>query len=82
LSNQAIGQAKEQYEERLAVIEAQVVVNYTLPLKAQKVEPLARAVLPFADDGSPGRIRTSDQVVNSHSLCRLSYRGSRTSNRL
>ena len=25
--------------------------------------------------GSPGRIRTYDLVVNSHSLCRLSYRG-------
>jgi hypothetical protein len=25
--------------------------------------------------GSPGRIRTADQVVNSHPLYRLSYRG-------
>jgi hypothetical protein len=25
--------------------------------------------------GSPGRIRTCDLVVNSHPLCRLSYRG-------
>ena len=24
---------------------------------------------------SPGRIRTSDPVVNSHLLCQLSYRG-------
>jgi hypothetical protein len=32
--------------------------------------------------GSPGRIRTSDQVVNSHSLCRLSYRGTKTARRL
>ena len=31
----------------------QVVINYTMPLKAQKVEPLDREVLPFAHDGSP-----------------------------
>jgi hypothetical protein len=31
----------------------QVVINYTMPLKAQKVEPLDREVLPFAYDGSP-----------------------------
>ena len=27
------------------------------------------------DDGSPGRIRTSDMTVNSRPLYRLSYRG-------
>ncbi len=27
-------------------------------------------------NGSPGRTRTSDMVVNSHPLCQLSYRGS------
>jgi site-specific DNA recombinase len=31
----------------------QVVLNYTMPLKTQKVEPLERAVLPFAYVGSP-----------------------------
>ena len=31
----------------------QVVINYTMPLKAQKVEPLDREVLPFAYGGSP-----------------------------
>jgi hypothetical protein len=60
----------------------QVVINYTMPLKAQKVEPLDREVLPFAYDGSPGRTRTSDQVVNSHSLCRLSYRGTKAARHL
>jgi hypothetical protein len=60
----------------------QVVINYTIPLKAQKVEPLDREVLPFVYDGSPGRTRTSDQVVNSHSLCRLSYRGTKTARHL
>lgn len=59
-----------------------VIVNYTMSLKTQKVEPLKREVLPFVDDGSPGRIRTSDQVVNSHSLCRLSYRGTKTARRV
>jgi hypothetical protein len=60
----------------------QVVINYTMPLKAQKVEPLDREVLPFVCDGSPGRTRTSDQVVNSHSLCRLSYRGTKSARHL
>jgi hypothetical protein len=60
----------------------QVIVNYTLLLKTQKVEPLLREVLPFVWDGSPGRTRTSDQVVNSHSLCRLSYRGTNAARRL
>ena len=59
-----------------------VVINYTMPLKAQKVEPLDREVLPFVYDGSPGRTRTSDQVVNSHSLCRLSYRGTKAARHL
>ena len=29
----------------------------------------------FASNGSPGRTRTADQVVNSHPLYQLSYRG-------
>ena len=29
----------------------------------------------FASNGSQGRIRTADKVVNSHPLYRLSYRG-------
>jgi hypothetical protein len=66
------------FVKRIEVNLPQVVVNYTPPLKTQKVEPLEREVLPFAYDGSPGRTRTSDQVVNSHSLCRLSYRGTNT----
>ena len=45
------------------------------PLNAQKVEPLTREVLPFEARGSPGRTRTSDQLVNSQPLYRLSYRG-------
>lgn len=27
------------------------------------------------ENGSPGGIRTPDRVINSHLLCRLSYRG-------
>ncbi len=34
-------------------------------------EPVVRDVL----NGSPGRARTCDLVVNSHPLCQLSYRG-------
>jgi site-specific DNA recombinase len=70
------------FVKRIDVDLTQVVITYTLPLKTQKVEPLEREVLPFAYDGSPGRIRTSDQVVNSHSLCRLSYRGTKIARRL
>jgi site-specific DNA recombinase len=70
------------FVKRIEVNLPQVVINYTMPLKAQKVEPLDREVLPFVYDGSPGRTRTSDQVVNSHSLCRLSYRGTNTAQHL
>jgi hypothetical protein len=35
----------------------QVVVNYTIPLKTQKVEPLEREVLPFAYAGSPSKLK-------------------------
>ncbi len=35
----------------------------------------ARSACPTAASGSPGRTRTSDMVVNSHPLYRLSYRG-------
>jgi hypothetical protein len=41
------------FVKRIEVNLPQVVVNYTLPLKTQKVEPLEREVLPFAYDGSP-----------------------------
>jgi site-specific DNA recombinase len=67
------------FVRRIEVNLPQATVNYTLPLIMQKVEPLEREVLPFAYAGSPGRTRTSDQVVNSHPLCRLSYRGTKTS---
>jgi site-specific DNA recombinase len=52
-----------------------VVFDYTISLNAQKAEPLSREVLPFVQYGSPGRTRTSDQLVNSQPLYRLSYRG-------
>jgi hypothetical protein len=70
------------FVKRIEVDLPQVVLNYTMPLKTQKVEPLEREVLPFAYAGSPGRTRTSDQVVNSHPLCRLSYRGTNASRHL
>jgi hypothetical protein len=37
------------------------------------------ALKPLNVIGSPGRTRTSDPVVNSHLLYRLSYRGSERS---
>jgi hypothetical protein len=40
----------------------QVVVNYTISLKIQKVEPLEREILPFAYDRSLG------DTVNRHRL--------------
>ncbi len=36
-------------------------------------EAVARCLL--SQNGSPGRTRTADKVVNSHSLYQLSYRG-------
>jgi len=41
------------FVKRIEVNLPQVVINYTMPLKAQKVEPLDREVLPFVHDGSP-----------------------------
>ena len=41
------------FVKRIEVNLPQVVINYTMPLKTQKVEPLEREVLPFALDGSP-----------------------------
>jgi hypothetical protein len=46
-----------------------------------KTETLQKRPIPLRKSashllGSPGRIRTSDRVVNSHLLYRLSYRGS------
>jgi site-specific DNA recombinase len=41
------------FVKRIDVSLPQVVINYTMPLKTQKVEPLEREVLPFALDGSP-----------------------------
>jgi hypothetical protein len=37
--------------------------------------PISGKSKPFIIPGSPGRTRTADQVVNSHPLYRLSYRG-------
>lgn len=37
--------------------------------------PETQARRRFINTGSAGRIRTYDQVVNSHPLCQLSYRG-------
>jgi site-specific DNA recombinase len=45
------------FVKRIEVNLPQVVVNYTLPLKTQKVEPLEREVLPFAYNSSPKQIK-------------------------
>jgi site-specific DNA recombinase len=63
--------------KRIEVNLPHITLDYTIPLKREKVEPLSREVLPFARLGSPGRTRTSDQLVNSQPLYRLSYRGMR-----
>jgi hypothetical protein len=41
------------FVKRIEVNLPQVVIDYTMPLKGQKVEPLDREVLPFVYDGSP-----------------------------
>jgi hypothetical protein len=43
-------------------------------LHSGRADDLKRAMI-RKDDGSPGRIRTSDMTVNSRPLYRLSYRG-------
>ena len=63
------------FVKRIEVNLPDVAIDYTIPLESKKVEPLAREVLPFAQNGSPGRTRTCGTVVNSHLLYRLSYRG-------
>jgi site-specific DNA recombinase len=63
------------FVKRIRVEYPRVVLDYTIPLNAQKAEPLTREVLPFVEISSPGRTRTSDQLVNSQPLYRLSYRG-------
>lgn len=63
------------FVKRIEVNHPHITLDYHILLKRQKAEPLLREVLPFAVPGSPGRTRTSDQLVNSQSLYRLSYRG-------
>ena len=63
------------FVKRIEVSLPQVAIDYTIPLETKKVEPLTREVLPFEYSGSPSRTRTYNLVVNSHPLCRLSYRG-------
>lgn len=45
-------------------------------MTASTKKPAAEAPGFFVDVGSPERTRTSDLVINSHPLYRLSYRGS------
>jgi site-specific DNA recombinase len=61
--------------KRVEVNLPKVAIDYTIPLETKKVEPLTREVLPIAQSGSRGWTRTSDRVVNSHLLYRLSYAG-------
>ena len=43
--------------------------------KSPDWKPHTEFVLGEKEDGSPGRARTADLVINSHPLYRLSYRG-------
>jgi site-specific DNA recombinase len=63
------------FVKRIEIDHPRVVIDYTIPLNAQKAEPLTREVLPLVPFSSPGRTRTSDQLVNSQPLYLLSYRG-------
>ncbi len=56
------------FVKRIEVNPPQVAIDYTIPLETKKVEPLTREVLPFEYNGSPGRTRTCNLVVNSHPL--------------
>ena len=61
--------------KRIEVDLPRVLIEYTIPLKAKKAEPLTREVLSMDKTGSPGWTRTSNPLVNSQVLCQLSYRG-------
>ena len=41
------------FVKRIEVNLPDVTIDYTIPLESKKVEPLAREVLPFAQNGSP-----------------------------
>ena len=43
------------FVKRIEVNLPDVTIDYTIPLESKKVEPLAREVLPFAQNGSPYR---------------------------
>jgi site-specific DNA recombinase len=51
------------FVKRIEVNLPQVVIDYTMPLKTQKVEPLEREVLPFVYDGSPFPPRLTARAV-------------------
>ena len=58
------------FVKRIELDLPQVVIDYTVPLPTRKAEPLSREVLPITPSGSPGRIRTTNQPVNSRLLYR------------
>lgn len=41
----------------------------------ESIKEITPVVSDGGDPGSPGWIRTNNQVINSHLLCQLSYRG-------
>ena len=63
------------FVKRIEIDYPHVTIEYTIPLETKKVEPPSGGVLPIVLNGSSGRTRTYNLVVNSHPLCRLSYRG-------
>ncbi len=59
----------------------EATIEYTIPLNAKSKNP-SKEVLASALNGSPGRTRTCDKVINSHLLYQLSYQGSVKSGRI
>ena len=65
------------FVKRIIVNRPDIKLDYTLPLVNQNNigRTTETEVLPMLQIGSPARTRTSDTLVNSQMLYRLSYRG-------
>ena len=61
--------------ERIVVNHPEAEVFYNIPIINNKGRTAKSEVLPMLQIGSSGGTRTPNLVVNSHPLCRLSYRG-------
>jgi hypothetical protein len=64
--------------ERIVVNHPEAEIFYNLPIINKKGRTSKNEVLPLLQSGSPARTRTTDKLVNSQLLYRLSYWGTNT----